>query len=329
VVALILTLIWTGGLAWLIAVAATAWVLLRPPRMTPARAMARLGRMSPSDLHLRSEDAEFWVRDAASGGRKIRIVAWWLPASDSSDVTVVLIHGYADSRIGALAWADPLIKEIGVNVLAVDLRAHGESGGSFTTAGLRERFDLEQIVNDLRAARPAETVHIYLMGLSMGAAVALAAAAELGDGTAGVIVDSPVADFYHGAATQLSLMGLAGKSVLLPGLRLTEMLLGERFTSIRPDRLIRDRLRCPVLALVPGGGDPFLPHADAHALSSIIADRAAEDGRSEWVTFPTAGHLLALQQDPAEFDSALNRFCRTGKSDRLARASAASRSADG
>ena len=321
---LVLTLCWTGVGTWLLAVGMTAWVLLRPARLTPARAMARLGRMSPADLGLAFEDVEFGVRDAKSG-RDLRLIGWWLPGRPSSDRTVVIVHGYADSRIGALAWAEPIVRQVGCNVLVFDLRGHGESEGAFTTAGLRERFDVEQVVNQLRAMRPGETSQLFLLGTSMGAAIALAAAAQTGEGLAGVIADSPVADFYHGAVAQLSLMGLAGAVVARPGVWLTELVLGERFTSIRPAEVIRHRVRCPVLAMLPGD-DVFLLSPAADELARAVADRAATDGGiSQVVYFPSVPHLMPLQQDPAKYVQALNRFCAAGKSDRLARAPAAHR----
>jgi pimeloyl-ACP methyl ester carboxylesterase len=311
---LVLTLLWTGLLTWVLASIATAWVLLRPVRMTPGRAMARFGRMSPSDMGLRYEQERFEVLDSSSR-RRLAMSGWWIVARETSDRTVVLVHGYADAKVGALLWAQPLL-DLGFNVLLTDLRAHGESEGQFTTAGLRDRHDLDQIINQIRAARPAETEHVVLMGISMGAAVVLAAA-ELRDDLSGVIVDSPVADFYHGAATQLWLMGLPGRSVLFPGLWLAEMLIGQRFSSIRPQALI-EKLHCPILALLPGD-DPFLP--DGEGLRSAIRGKSNIDGISEWVDFPQVGHLLALQQDPAKYVDALKRFAAACKSDRLARAS--------
>ena len=45
-----------------------------------------------------------------------------------------------------------MVHDFGYHVLVIDLRAHGESGGSHSTAGFFERHDLNQVINDLRAA---------------------------------------------------------------------------------------------------------------------------------------------------------------------------------
>jgi pimeloyl-ACP methyl ester carboxylesterase len=271
--------------------------------------------MSPSDVGLTAHDLEFEVSDRATADR-LKIVGWWIAAPAESTQTVVIIHGYADSRIGALAWT-PLWLAAGYNALIVDLRAHGESGGTFTTAGLRERFDLEQVVAQIRQRKPLETRHLMLFGVSMGAAVALSAA-EITPDIAGVVVDSPVADFYHGAATQLWLMGLPGKIVLRPGLWLAEALIGGRFSSIRPADVI-GRLDCPVLALTPAD-DPFLPADQAARIESTIKKRQEDDQISQFLTFEGATHLLPLYFDAAKYKEVLQRFCDACKSDRLARA---------
>jgi uncharacterized protein len=60
----------------------------------------------------------------------------------------------------------------GWNVLAYDSRAHGESGGEACTFGAHEKQDLARVLATIEA-RP-----IVLLGSSLGAAVALQAAAQ-------------------------------------------------------------------------------------------------------------------------------------------------------
>src|SRR4051812_23751287 len=79
-----------------------ARTLLRPIRMTDARAIWILKRLSPRDLDLEFEIANFTIRDERTGG-KLRIAAWWLPCG-SSTRTMLLIHGYADAKVGGIAW---------------------------------------------------------------------------------------------------------------------------------------------------------------------------------------------------------------------------------
>src|SRR5881394_598903 len=169
------------------AVIVMAWALLRPPRMTDGKAAWLLQRLSPGDLGLAYEEVTFAVRDVRTG-EALRIAAWWIPAAAPSDRCVVLLHGYADAKVGAVAWA-PVWHRLGYHILAPDLRAHGESGGRESTGGYFERHDVDQVISQLRAERPAATRHVVLFGVSLGAAVA-AAAAALRDDVAAVVLES-------------------------------------------------------------------------------------------------------------------------------------------
>ena len=58
------------------------------------------------------------------------------------------------------------------NLLLVNLRAHNESGGDVSTLGVLERYDCRDWANWV-ASEFGEQVPIYLMGISMGGAIAL------------------------------------------------------------------------------------------------------------------------------------------------------------
>ena len=63
----------------------------------------------------------------------------------------------------------PLFHAQGYNILAPDLRAHGEADGGYTTAGYYERHDLNQILDHLRAMRPNATKNLVLHGRAASA----------------------------------------------------------------------------------------------------------------------------------------------------------------
>jgi pimeloyl-ACP methyl ester carboxylesterase len=88
--------------------------------------------------------------------------------------TVVYLHGAGDSRRSSLGIADHFVPA-GFDVLAYDSRAHGDSQGESCTYGVYEKRDLALVLSHVEA-RP-----IILLGLSLGAAVALQTAAETPD----------------------------------------------------------------------------------------------------------------------------------------------------
>jgi pimeloyl-ACP methyl ester carboxylesterase len=103
-------------------------------------------------------------------GDGVRLVAWSFPTSGARRGTVIYLHGVGSSRGASIGPARHLTAR-GFDVLAYDSRAHGESEGEACTYGFHEKRDLRRILETV-TARP-----IVLLGHSMGAAIALQAAA--------------------------------------------------------------------------------------------------------------------------------------------------------
>jgi hypothetical protein len=92
----------------------------------------------PSQLGLQYEDVSFKPR-----GGDIELKGWLLKGSPQAPY-LIFVHGIGDQRTGnkALDLAARLLRDGGYNILLFDLRAQGESGGSFVSAGEFERFDV-------------------------------------------------------------------------------------------------------------------------------------------------------------------------------------------
>lgn len=76
------------------------------------------------------------------------------------------------------------------NLLLVNLRAHNESGGDVSTLGVLERYDCRDWANWV-AFEFGEQVPIFLMGISMGGAVAVMSSdLELPESVCGIIDDA-------------------------------------------------------------------------------------------------------------------------------------------
>jgi uncharacterized protein len=294
-----------------------ARTLLRPTRMTDGKATWVLQRLSPGDLKMNFEELTFQVRDEQTGN-PLKIAAWWIPARGAysssggggssgngtggsgggagagggagtgTTRTIVLIHGYADAKVGAIAWA-PTLHALGWNILAIDLRAHGESGGVLSTAGYWERHDVTQVINQFRAMRARETVTFAIFGISLGAAVAVATAA-LRDDIDAVILESPFADYRPAVAAHGKMRGLPGGWMRDTAIRLAEWLSEADFRAVRPRDLI-PKLTCPVM-IVQAGQDPFIPPEDAVAMGESMKVRG--NNRDVLWSVPDAGHVLGL-----------------------------------
>lgn len=287
-------LILLTGLAYLM-----ARFLLRPPRMSDGKAAWLLKRLTPLDLGLSFTPVSFTVRDELTK-ESVKIAGWWMP-QDGSSKSVILLHGYADAKVGAIAWA-PMFGELGYNILALDLRAHGESGGEISSGGYWERHDLNQIINDLRARYPQQTQHLVIFGASLGAAVAVAVAAERSDIDA-LILESPFADFRHAAAANFHLLGIEAAFLHRAAVGLAEKMAHADFAAIRPLDLIA-KSEAPIL-IIQGAEDALTSVDDQNELERAIAQRT--DGSSYW-RLENVPHLMPLASDPAKYSQRIAGF---------------------
>src|SRR5258708_29606540 len=120
--------------------------------------------------HTGATKADFTVR-ASDGvifrGCKVRTHA-------PSGTWVLHFHGIADNRTGNSGHGEFSLRH-GYSVVMMDARAQGESGGDMATFGWKERYDTVAITDALYASEKVS--HLYALGVSLGAAIALQSAA--------------------------------------------------------------------------------------------------------------------------------------------------------
>jgi pimeloyl-ACP methyl ester carboxylesterase len=289
--------IWLGILAVMMAMG-----LLRPPRMSDGRAMAYLRRLSPGDLGLNFDELEFQIRDECTG-RPLEIAAWWIPAENPTGKCAVLIHGYSDAKVGSIAWA-PLLRSLGFSILAVDLRAHGESGGKYCTAGFWERHDLIQVLDQFRAQQPSATRQIILFGISLGAAVAAATAAMRPD-FAAVILECPFADYRSASLYHAARLGAPPTIFRLLALPIAQWIAHCNFASVAPIKEI-PKISAPLM-LIQSGDDPFASALDIFALQSAMKERPADSISSIW-KLQGVHHVVGMCDDPEAYRTKIADF---------------------
>ncbi len=108
--------------------------------------------------------------------------------NNNSDTTILLFHGYRSDGKFDFACAVKFYIEQGLNVLVVDQRANGESGGRLITFGIKERRDALSWTEYIDQKYSPK--NIFLSGVSMGAStVMMAANLDLPQNVRGIIAD--------------------------------------------------------------------------------------------------------------------------------------------
>lgn len=175
IVILLLTLVYVVFPIWFSSVVTNA----------RTRSIDRELTQTPADFGAQYTDVEFVTADG------VKISGWLLPARDGR-ATIIYSHGLFRSRRELLERAVALWR-LGYGALLYDARNHGESGAARVSLGYHERLDAQAAARFLRDEMRS-TSPVVLFGISMGAATALLAAAEMPD-VAAVIADSSFLSF--------------------------------------------------------------------------------------------------------------------------------------
>ena len=158
-----------------------AWALIMPGRRLSAAGPGEDFETGPAG----GEPIEATARDGT------RLAGVWYPAGSSpTGRTVLLVHGFAEIRDAMKGRAEFLTAR-GWNVARLDMRGYGRSGGGCASFGGREGDDLRAWV-DVVAGRVGPAMSLAVWGRSMGAAIAMRAAADE-PRIAAVLLESPYA----------------------------------------------------------------------------------------------------------------------------------------
>ncbi|WP_371371147.1 alpha/beta hydrolase [Sporomusa aerivorans] len=233
--------------------------------------------------------------------------ATYIPNPASTDKTLIFLHGFTEDRATGLNYLDIYLND-GFNLLLVDSRAHGNSGGNSVTWGNYEKYDLDQWVDWVGHRFPGGMIGVH--GISMGAATALMHA-ELNEKSKRVafyIADSSYSDFETLLALQME------QRLNLPGKVLTKLLLpyanvaayfNSRFTfhQASPIRSVRN-ITTPVL-YIHGEADELVPVNMALDLYN------ATKGPRQIYLFPHAKHVAAIFDDHYRYGRVVQNFVQS------------------
>ncbi len=235
-----------------------------------------------------------------------RLVGHELAAAAPSHSWLVYAPGFGGTWKSGLAIARRFA-QAGYNLLLLDMRAQGESGGALTGYGHIERRDLVEWCR-LVVERDADA-RIALLGESMGASAAVEAAAErdLPSQVKAVVCDSAYADLWNEAIYMLS-RGVNGKSISPhPVLDIARVVFRGRKSGfdIADANAEQAAKGAKVPLLIVHGSDDFMvPSYSARRL----AEAAASD--HELIKVDGAGHCCTSLVNPETYFSAVLGFAQ-------------------
>ena len=214
------------------------------------------------------------------------------------------IHGYTGKKEDVENVASYFAQR-GYNVLLPDMRAHGESGGTYIGMGWLDRKDVLQWIDAIVALDPE--AEIILHGTSMGAATVMMAAGEtLPANVRGIVEDCGYTSVWDIFADELSyLFGLPTFPVLNVSSLVAQVRAGYGFREASALRQVQ-KATVPML-FIHGSEDNFVRTDMVYALYDACPTE------KELLVVEGAGHGEAYAMDPElYFDTVfgfIERYC--------------------
>ena len=209
----------------------------------------------------------------------VTLAGWYLAGRGGMPV-VIFVHGISVTRTGGgMTELACMLNARGYGVLMFDLRGHGVSGEGIMSGGWHERMDVLGAFDYLRG-RGVPTDSIGVLGLSLGAAAAVLAAAEEPRIRAAVL-DCPFARATELIENEAELRTpLPGWLALLfkpAALLLAGHLYDIDVNAVAPVEAVA-RLDFPVMVIVTPDDNDRVP--TSHGLR---VHAAAQDGSDLWI----------------------------------------------
>lgn len=220
---------------------------------------------------------------------------------------VVLLHGLYQNRSMCVPYID-MYEEMGYNVLLVDLRGHGESGGNQTDWGIHDVDDMNAWVDFLRSKNPSMEIGFH--GISLGAAMALIYSGS----SEGKNMKFYVSDSSYGNLLALGrdkIMTYTGDNRLVLGMDVLNPFMqaamffhtGKILSDVDPACQVK-HMTSPVLFL-HGGADMLVPPS---AAEELLADSSST--KKELYIFDGAAHTMEMATNGPAYKRTVQKFVK-------------------
>jgi alpha-beta hydrolase superfamily lysophospholipase len=190
---------------------------------------------------------------------------------------------------------------LGYDVLLIDFRGHGNSGGNTTTIGIRESEEINLAYEFAKSKNPR---NIFVWGNSMGAVAVAKAVADYGIKPAGLMLEMPFASLQSHLQSKARALGFSGMPEKPFGFFVTLWIGIERGVGAFGHKTSRymKKITCPVL-MQWGEEDRYVLRKDIDKVFASIASSS-----KTLAVYPTGGHESLLLLDPVKWRSETEKF---------------------
>lgn len=105
-----------------------------------------------------------------------KLNSWWIQ-NNTSENTIILMHGWGKNSSRLMPYIKNLSKH-NFNILAFDSRNHGDSDKDGYSSMIKFAEDIKSCIDFIKNEKPDYTHNIYIIGLSIGGAASIYAAAN-------------------------------------------------------------------------------------------------------------------------------------------------------
>ena len=226
----------------------------------------------------------------------IAIDGWYIPA-DSAKGTVIIFHGLGVNKTWMLNYSDAF-HDMKYNVMLIDLRAHGNSGGHVSTLGVRESEEVK-LAYEYVAKKNKNNIVLY--GSSLGAVVVAKAIYDYNLTVSGVVLDMPFASLHDHFCGRARILGFPSEPF---GTLVTFWAGLERgFNGFKHNTChYAEKILCPVL-MQYAADDKLVLRKETESVFNHIPS-----SQKKLVQYENAAHEFLLKNDPVKWRSEMEEF---------------------
>ena len=224
-------------------------------------------------------------------------IAAWYSGVDSARGCVIFFHGISVNK-SFLQDEASVFRQWGYNVLLVDFRAHGKSGGNTSTFGMKETDEVQKA---FEFAQSRGNSRIILYGVSLGAGVCLKAVSENRVKPAAVIADMPFGTLRNHLKARAKVLGFPSE----PFATLVTLWIGIERGYNGFQHNVADyagKVACPVL-VEWGEQDHYVSRAEVEKVYASLAS-----ANKKFVVYANADHESFVNVDPNGWMNEMQSF---------------------